>query len=88
MVRRRSWRSAISAPPFSANVADPSALQSLSIALGNLVTAFEALLSSPAIKRITKIGYIERQFPREIIPPAPCARQPCCDLHRMAASRK
>ncbi len=52
MVRRRSWRSAVRAPPFGANIADPTALQSLSIALGNLVTAFEVCgtLSSPAIK--------------------------------------
>jgi hypothetical protein len=59
MVRRRSWRSAVSAPPFGANVADPTALQSLSIALGDLVTAFEVYgtLSSRVIKRITRIGY-------------------------------
>ena len=57
--------------------------------LATLPRAFEVYgtLSSPAIKRITKIGYIEYQFPREIIPPAPYARQPYCDLHRMAAVR-
>jgi hypothetical protein len=58
--------------------------------LATLPRAFEVYgtLSSPAIKRITKIGYIEYQFPREIIPSAPYARQPYCDLHRMAAVRK
>jgi hypothetical protein len=45
--------------------------------LATLPQAFEVYgtLSSPAIKRITKIGYIEYQFPREIIPPAPLRKE-------------